>query len=129
MSETTRALGDVTDTSRRLFRRLLTIGGNRIELLRLEVQEERERFLQAVVIGAVAVTLGLLACLTLTGAIVVLFWPYSPIGVLLGLTVIYGVAATALGLKVKSLFHDWHAFGASLDQFKKDCACLEKTLG
>jgi len=128
MAESTLALGELAAASKQTVRRLLTIGGNRLELLRLEAQEERERFLQGVLLAVAAAVCSLLASLTLTAAIVVVFWPYSPVGVLLCLTVIYGAGAGFLCWRMNALFHDWQAFSASLDQFRKDCECLEKTL-
>lgn len=129
MAESTLPLGDLAAASKQTVRRLLTIGGNRVELLRLEAQEERERFMQALLLAVAASVCSLLAALTLTAAIVVLLWPYSPIGVLLGLTVLYGAGAAFLCRRISALFQNWQAFSASMDQFKKDCECLEKTLG
>jgi uncharacterized membrane protein YqjE len=40
--------GQLVETSKRLARRLLTIGENRFELLMVEVQEEHERLLHAI---------------------------------------------------------------------------------
>lgn len=80
----------IASSSRRFARRLLTIGENRIELLLVEVQEERERLLHAFLLGLGVAALGLLAALTLTAAIVVWLWACSPVAVLLALTGLYG---------------------------------------
>ena len=42
--------GRLVETSKGFARRLLTIGENRFELLMLEVQEERERLLRAILL-------------------------------------------------------------------------------
>ena|SRR5579872_3064641 len=128
MAENTFALGELAAASKQTLRRLLTIGGNRLELLRLEAQEERERLLQAIILAIAAATGALMALLTLTALIVVALWDYSHIGVLAALTVLYGGAAGFFVRRINALFHDWQAFSASLDQFRKDCECLEKTL-
>ena len=58
--------------SKQFARRLLTIGENRLELLTVEVQEERERLLHAFLLALGVAAFGLLAGITLTAAIVVL---------------------------------------------------------
>ena len=46
MAESTASFRQLDTTSKRFARRLLTIGENRLELLRVEVQEESERLQQ-----------------------------------------------------------------------------------
>jgi uncharacterized membrane protein YqjE len=115
-------------TSRRFAQRLLTIGENRLELLMVEVQEERERLLYAILLALGVAAFGLLAGITLTAAIVVLLWPYSHMGALLTLTGLYGVAAVCLYRRLTLLLRDWQTLSATLDQLRKDRACLEENL-
>ena len=114
--------------SKHLARRLVTIGENRLELLTVEVQEERERLLHAVLLALGGAAFGLLAGVAFTGVVVVLFWDYSPVGALLTLTGIYGVAAVVFYRRLTGLLRDWQTFSATLDQLRKDRACLEKKL-
>jgi uncharacterized membrane protein YqjE len=113
---------------KQLARRLLIIGENRLELLTVEVQEGRERLLHAFLMALGVAAFGLLAALTLTAAIVVMLWPYSHVAVLLTLTGIYGGAGVYLCRRLTGLLRDWHTLPASLDQLRKDRACLEKIL-
>ena len=115
-------------TSRQFTRRLLTIGENRLELLALEVQEERERLLHAFLLALGVATFGLLAGLALSATLVVLFWTYSPTAVLLTFTVVYGAAAICLYRRLAGLLKDWQTLSATLDQLRKDRACLETIL-
>ena len=115
-------------TSKRLARRLLTIGENRLELLTVEVQEERERLLHAFLLALGVAAFGLLAGLTLTAAIVVWLWACSPVAVLLILSVLYGAAGICLYRRLIGLLRDWQTLSATLDQLRKDRACLEKIL-
>jgi uncharacterized membrane protein YqjE len=115
-------------TSKDFARRLLTIGENRLELLTVEVQEERERLLHAFVLALGVAAFGLLATLTLTAAIVVWLWAWSQVAVLLILTVLYGASGIGLYRRLTGLLRDWQTFSASLDQLRKDRACLEKNL-
>jgi len=127
--ETTRGgLHRLADTSKQFARRLAIIGENRLELLAVEVQEGRERLLYAVLMALGAAVFGLLAGLTLTAAIVVLLWPYSALGALLTLTVVYGGAGFYLYRRVMELLRNWQTLPASLEQLRKDRECLEKML-
>jgi len=109
-------------------RRLLTVGENRLELLMVEVQEERVRLLRAILLALGVAALGLLAGVALTGAIVVLFWEFSPVAVLLALAGFYGAGAVFLFHRLTVLLRDWQNLPATLDQLKKDRACLERII-
>jgi uncharacterized membrane protein YqjE len=113
--------------SKSFARRLLAIGENRLELLMVEMQEERERCLRAILLACGVAAFGLLAGITLTAAVVI-WLRASPVPVLLVLTLLYGAAAVCLWWRLAGLLRDWHAFSASLDQLRKDSACLQKTL-
>jgi uncharacterized membrane protein YqjE len=129
MEESTVSFGQLTTTSRTFVRRLLTIGENRLELLTVEVQEERERLLHALLLALGVAAFGLLAGLTLTAAVAVVLWTWSPLAVLLILTGFYGAAGIYLYRRLTGLLRDWQTLSASLDQLRKDRACLEKILG
>ena len=128
METATGSFKQLAATSRRFAERLLTIGENRLELLTVEVQEERERLLHAFLLALGVAAFGLLAGLTLTAAIVVLLGQYSPFAVLLTLTGLYGVAAVCLYRRLTLLLRDWQTLSATLEQLRKDRACLEKIL-
>jgi uncharacterized membrane protein YqjE len=128
MEESTVSFRQLAATAKHFARRLLTIGENRLELLAVEVQEERERLLRGFLLALGVAAFGLLAGITLTAAIVVLLWQYSPLAVLLSLTGLYGVAAVYLYRRLTALLRDWQTFSDSLDQLRKDRLCLEKIL-
>jgi uncharacterized membrane protein YqjE len=128
MEPSTVNLGQLASTSKHFARRLLTIGENRLELLMVEVQEERLRLLHAILLALGVAALGLLAGVTLSGAVVVLFWDFSPVAVLLALAGLYGAGAVLLYRRLTALLRDWQNLPATLDQLKKDRECLEKCL-
>ena len=128
MEESTVSLRHLATTSKRFARRLLTIGENRLELLTVEVQEERERLLHAFLLALGVATFGLLAGLTFTAAIAVLLWAYSPLAVLLALTGLYAAAGVYICRRLIGVMRNWQTLSASLDQLRKDRACLEKVL-
>lgn len=128
MDESTPGLSQLAATSKQFVRRLATIGENRLELLTVEVQEERERILHAFLLALGAAAFGLLAGITLTATIALLLWAYSPVSVLLTLTILYGVAGICLYRRLVGLLRDWQTLSATLDQLRKDRECLEKIL-
>jgi uncharacterized membrane protein YqjE len=115
-------------TARRVGRRLLDIGGNRVELLRVELAEEGQRIVRAAVFALLAVFLVLLAGMTLTAGIVVAFWEYSPVLVLGGITVVYAGLAGMLLWRLKVLFTDWSVLPSSVEQLRRDAALVDGCL-
>jgi uncharacterized membrane protein YqjE len=128
MEERTAANGQERGASRQFVRRLLTVGENRLELLTVEMQEERERLLQALLVALGVAVFCLLAGMVFTALVVLLFWPYSPVGVLLGLTLLYGGTGVQLARRLTGTLRDWQMLSGTLDQLRKDRACLEKLL-
>jgi uncharacterized membrane protein YqjE len=128
MEEPQANLGAIADRSKGLARRLLTIGENRLELFMVEVQEERESLLTAILIALGIATFGLLAGMVVTAAIVVLFWNLSPAITLVVLALLYSTGAAVMYRRLTSMLRDWKSFPATLDQLRKDRACLEKQI-
>jgi uncharacterized membrane protein YqjE len=115
---------DLLAASGRVLERMLNIAENRLELLAVEVQEERERSIHAMFMACGAAGFGLLSCLALTAAIVVAWWSYAPVVVLLVLAAIYAVAGAGLYWWLSRCLGEWRMFTASLEQLKKDRASL-----
>jgi len=117
----------VAANSKQVASRLLTIGENRLELLTLELQEEQERLLRALLLALGVAVFGLLASLTLTAALVIWLRAW-PVTVLLILTAVYAAAGVCLYRRLRGLLDDWQMLSATLDQLRKDRACLAKIL-
>jgi len=128
MESFTENFNQLGSTTRQFVKRLAIIGENRLELLTVEVQEERERLLFAFLLALGVAAFGLLAALTLTAAMVVWLWACSPLAVLLTLGAVYGIAGGCLYWRLATLLRNWQTLPASLDQIRKDRACLEKIL-
>jgi uncharacterized membrane protein YqjE len=111
-------------SSRRVMSRLMTIGHNRLELLVVELQEERERLLHAILLALAGAVFGLLAGMVLTAAIALWLWPLSGVVVLLVLTMLYGPAAAWLYRRLTALLQDWKTLPATLDQLREDRAWM-----
>ena len=120
--------GRLLGLSKAIARQLLTVAENRVALLLVEAQEGRERLLRAILLALGVAAFGLLAGIAFTGAVVVSLWGLSPLGALLALTGVYGAMAVCLYRRLTRLLHDWQAFSATLEQLRKDRACLEENL-
>ncbi len=113
--------------TKRVAQRMFVIVENRLQLLMVEAQEERERVLLAILLALCAAAFGLLAGVTLTVVIAVALWDHSPVIALLVLAAIYTVAAVVFYGRLFRLQRDWQTLPGTLDQLKKDRECLEKT--
>ena len=92
---------------------------NRVELVAVEMQEEKERLIRIFIVAAIVVFLGNMAVIMLTLTIVYLAGP-SPL-LLVGLTLLY-LAATAGGYFAlrKMLSSSSRLFKDTLAELKKD---------
>jgi uncharacterized membrane protein YqjE len=112
--------------ARRFFHRLLAIGENRFQLLVVEVQEERNRLVDMVFLAVATAALGLLGGIAWSAAVVIYFWPTSPVTALLILGASYGVSAVVLCRRLIVLRRRQQTLAATLDQLRKDQSCLNK---
>jgi uncharacterized membrane protein YqjE len=111
-------------TSRGLALHVLTIAENRLALVTVEMQEERDRILHVCFLALAIAGCGLLAGMAVTAAIVVVGWAWSPLGVLLILAAVYVCSAVVMTWLLASRLRQWHSFAASLDQLRKDRICM-----
>ncbi len=104
---------------------------HRLELLSLDLQEQKVRLVDILFRLAAMIVLGMLALVTATATIVFLlskFWEVPPYLTLLGLTLLYGGLALALGLGIRNqLSSEPRPFHDTLEQFKKDREWLDKS--
>ena len=120
--------GHLRGPSKRLARRLMTIGESRLELFLLEAVEERVRFTRLFMLALGIFALGLLAMMTLTASVVIALWAHSPVVVLLSITLLYSLIAVTLALLLRKVLHEEELFSATFDQLRKDRASLENAL-
>ena len=118
------SLGQLLDASKHFARRLFTIGENRLELLIVEVQEERMCLLKAIMLLLSVAVFGFFALLALNIIVLLLLWNTSPLAVLVGLTIVHASIAFALYRRLIILLRDWKMLSATLEQLGKDRACL-----
>lgn len=118
--------GNLAAVPRNMARRLFVIFENRLHLLLLELEEERERILLALWLSMAAAVLGLLAALTVTALIVIALWNYSHVIALAILAALYLGGVFICLASLGRLLRSWQTLPGTLDQLRKDRDCLEK---
>src|SRR5580658_3477535 len=99
--------GGLFDSAKGVSRRLVVIARNRLELLLVEIQEERERGVRLLFLAAASVACGFMALLAFNVAIVVLLWSTSPVAVLLILGALYAVCGGVFYWRLTRVLQDW----------------------
>jgi uncharacterized membrane protein YqjE len=118
---------DLAGTTKRVAWRLLAICHNRVELVMVEMQEERERARALIILASAIAVLGLMAVLTITGLIVYAAGPYRLVALIV-LAILYTAGAGFFYLKLTQLQRDWEPLSGTREQLQKDRECFEKTL-
>jgi len=110
---------------RRLLDQCLGVAQTRLELLSVELQEEKYRLVEVLILTFAVVVLALMALMVVSFALVVLFWDHGRMIVLVILVVAYTGAAVGVGLRLRrQLKSDRRPFRDSIDELKKDRECL-----
>jgi uncharacterized membrane protein YqjE len=99
---------------------------NRIELFLVELREERFRVFDVLLLGFAGAMLGFMALLTVTVTLVVIFWDSARVPVLIVLSACYSLATIGILWQLKVRLRNWSSFSATLEELKKDRACLEE---
>ena len=106
---------------------LLAGAQERIDLLGVEVHEEKIRLVQTFIWISAAVFTGLLAITFASLTLVYLFWESARLGVLFGLTVFYAGALVAIVIAFRRfLARQPNPFAATLEELSEDRACIRK---
>jgi uncharacterized membrane protein YqjE len=111
---------------KRLLNTGLAVVENRIELFLVELREERVRVFDVLLLGCAAAVLGFMALLTATVTLVVIFWDSARVTVLVVLSAGYLLATLGILWRLKVRMRNWSSYSASLDELKKDRACLDE---
>jgi len=127
MNENGSPLGGIKSASKRLAKTALDMGENRLQLLLLELEEERDRVLKAVILALGVFAFGLLAGVALTIVVILAFWGH-PVCAASVLTAIYASIALLLNSRLTQLRRDWVSFSGSVSQLQKDVSCLTEGL-
>lgn len=117
--------GGLLSSLRGLADTVLVSARERLELLGLELQEEKLRFIQALIWIAVAIFTAMLAITFASVTIVYLFWDSARLQVLIGLTAFYAIALGFVLRKCRDcLTRQPRPFDATLNELQNDSACI-----
>lgn len=105
---------------------LVAIGGNRVELFLVELQEERQQVLSALVLAAAAGVLLLLSLALVTFAVAALFWDTHRTAALLVMGGLYGAVGGFFAWRLHRRVQEWESFAGTLAELKKDREWLQR---
>src|SRR5580704_4041296 len=113
------------DSLRRLLDTGLGVAQNRLELLSVELQEEKQRLVELLALTFATVALGLMALIVISFTIVVLFWENGRLPVLIILSVVYTAATVWAACRLRALAKNGPPpLRDSVEELKKDRECL-----
>ncbi|CAG9206780.1 putative transmembrane protein [Paraburkholderia caribensis] len=112
---------------RRILSSFFSILQTRLELIGIELAEEKDRLLMVLFMGLAAMMLATMALIALTALIAIAFWDTYRWQSLAGITVVYAVAAIGCALRARSGLHNSPMiFEATLNEFEKDREIFRK---
>jgi uncharacterized membrane protein YqjE len=112
---------------RRILSSLFSIMQSRLELIGIELAEEKDRLLAILFLGVAAMMLATMALIALTALIAIMFWDTYRWQSLACITAFYAVAALLCALRARSgLRNAPMVFEATLHEFEKDREIFRK---
>ncbi|GAB2908660.1 phage holin family protein [Paraburkholderia jirisanensis] len=112
---------------RRILGSFFSILQSRLELIGIELAEEKDRLLAVLFLGLAAMMLAMMALIALTALVAIAFWDTYRWQALAGITIVYALAALVCGLRARSSLHNSPAvFEATLHEFEKDRETFRK---
>jgi len=113
-------------SAKRLAVSVLALAHNRLELLLVELQEERFRVFEALLLIVAVATLGALTLGVLTFTVVVIFWENHRLAALGVLGLLYLLATVLTFCRLRYRLRNWSAFPDTLAELRKDKAWLQR---
>ena len=110
---------------KRLGDTALATAHNRVELFAVELQEEKCRLIQAILLAAAAIALGVTALTLTTITLVVLFWENGRVPALCVLSGLFVVATLVIVRALNKLLASAPGFRSTLNELEKDRACFQ----
>ena len=112
---------------RRILSSVFAILQTRLELIGIELAEEKDRLVTVLFLGVAAMMLAMLALVALTALVAIAFWDSYRWQALAAITAIYALAAIFCGVKARNGLHNAPAvFEATLNEFEKDREMFRK---
>ena len=125
MSDKAETKSGVWASLKRVLDTLLATAQNRVELFAVELQEEKCRVVEAILCAAAVAALGMMTLTLVTFTVVILFWENGRLPALSILSVLYLIGTALAWRALQSRLKVRSAFTNTLDELKKDRACLD----
>jgi uncharacterized membrane protein YqjE len=113
------------ETLRRIGAAILAILQNRLELLVVELHEDRIRLVETLLLVVAVVALGLFTLILAAAGVIVLIWNELHVFGLFILSAVGLVATLLVGWRLTLRLKNWPLLPGTLGQLKKDRECLE----
>jgi uncharacterized membrane protein YqjE len=112
---------------RRIIGSVFAILQTRLELVGIELAEEKDRLLGVLFLGLAAMMLATMALIALTALIAIAFWDTYRWQALASITAVYAIAGLACALKARNgLRNAPLVFEATIAEFEKDREVFRK---
>ncbi len=111
---------------RRLLKTVLAIAQNRLELLLVELQQERWRFFDALLLAGAVLILSAMTLMVATITLVVVCVEAKRLDLLIALMLLCLAATIVAFWRLRTLLKNWAPFSGTLTELKKDKACLDE---
>ncbi len=111
---------------RRLLQTVLAIAQNRLELLLVEMQEERWRFFDALLLAGAVLILAAMTLMVVTITLVVVCVEANRLDLLVAMMVLFLVATIVSIWRIRTRLKNWAPFSGTLAELKRDKACLDE---
>lgn len=106
---------------RHLADALLGIFQSRLELIGIELTEEKERLVGVAFLGLAAMLFGVLALVSLTALMIVVFWDTYRLPAISGIVIVYCLLAGWCATRARDILREAPIpFEATLTEFEKD---------
>ena len=112
---------DTQGPLRRIVSSVFAIFETRLELIGIELAEEKERLIGVLFLGLAAMMLTMMALITLTVLVAIAFWDTYRWQSLAAITVAYALFAVLCAVRARTgLINSPNVFDSTLAEFKKD---------
>ena len=111
---------------RRVLKTVLAIAQNRLELLLVELQQERWRFFDALLLAGAVLILAAMTLMLATITVVVVCVNADRLDLLVVLTLVCLAATITCFWRLRTRLKTWAPFSGTLTELKKDKACLDE---
>ena len=113
--------GSPRSSPRRLGAAFLGLLHSHVELLGIELQEQKARTVSLLLFAGLALVFALLLLVGLSTLVLIVFWDDHRLAAIIGLCVFYALATVFCGIRLKAaIFDESSPFNATLEELAKD---------